>query len=372
MAAPVITIKAGDIVGPLATALRIASRKETIPVLQYALLEVGADGQARLSATDLDLTFRCMVKATATEPARVLVPLSRFADVVKLVDADAAIELVLRSDSGIDIASDTYKARLLSMSADEFPKLPEASGKKVVLQSGAMAMLIQQSEYAIAETADSRYCLVGAQLRCEDGKVEARASDTHRLAISSAAGTGDDMTVVVPAKLFREARALCAAAACDVAVHDGESQVSFVLADGSQELHGRKIEGEFPKLDRVIPKNFLMSATAKKSRLQLAVRRAAAVAEKNSRSVFLDLKPGLLVISATTAVVGEAADAVPVDHTGGIVKAAFQYQYLLDALESAPDGDVSLELSSDVAPMVVRPKAEAPAKCFCVVMPTKG
>ena len=77
-----------------------------------------------------------------------------------------------------------------------------------------------------------------------------------------------------------------------------------------------------------------------------------------------------LRISSESPESGDGFDQVPVDYSGPELSVGFNAHYLLDVLNSINDDEVSLGLSGELDPAVVRPGADDD-QYIAVVMPMR-
>ena len=68
--------------------------------------------------------------------------------------------------------------------------------------------------------------------------------------------------------------------------------------------------------------------------------------------------------------VGNASDQCPIQGDGGGLEIGFNNRYLMDALKAAPTATVRLELSTGVAPCIIRP-AEGEDNFLYMVLPVR-
>jgi DNA polymerase-3 subunit beta len=147
-----------------------------------------------------------------------------------------------------------------------------------------------------------------------------------------------------------------------------ENQVLFELADSR--ITSRLLEGQFPDYEKIIPPSFNTRAQLATEEFLQAVRLASIFARDSASIVHLNLdaeKP--LVLSATTAEVGEGKTEVEAKVEGEPLEIAFNSKYLTDVLSNLRSEEVIFEASGALNPGVIKP---SPATNYLhLIMPVR-
>src|SRR5690606_23828528 len=102
-------------------------RKNPMPILANVLLEVSTsgDGEGRLtlSATDLDVAMRTERPCEVVEAGAATVPARALSDMVRVLPGPD-VTLKRLSNHHVEVKSGRTKAKLMGLSADEYPSLP--------------------------------------------------------------------------------------------------------------------------------------------------------------------------------------------------------------------------------------------------------
>jgi DNA polymerase-3 subunit beta len=94
----------------------------------------------------------------------------------------------------------------------------------------------------------------------------------------------------------------------------------------------RKLTGQFPNYEMVMPKDNDHVATFDLDEMRNAVRRMALIADERNRSIRLTVREGEVEISAQSSEQGEGNEIVQADYKGEEVQLGFNWQYLLEFL----------------------------------------
>src|SRR5208283_4842438 len=97
-------------------------RKTTIPILSNLLLEAQGSRLA-ITATDLELSIRTSCEAKVKKEGAGTIPAKKLLDLVRLLP-DEEIRFKLLDNHWIQITCDRKTYKLVGMSKDNFPALP--------------------------------------------------------------------------------------------------------------------------------------------------------------------------------------------------------------------------------------------------------
>lgn len=358
----------------------IVQRKNTMPILANVLLsvETGADGSGRLTlaATDLDVAMRTERACEVLAPGSVTVPARALADMVRVLPGPD-VTLKRLANHHIEVKSGRTKAKLMGLSAEEYPTLPDyAEVPFVTVDAALFADMVEKTIYA-ASTDETRYNLNGILFEPDadqPGKLVMVATDGHRLVrierTFEGAAFPETKSVILPRKGMGEMKRLF-----DNAESGSDTlQVGFhanhaVVRKGNTLLSMRLIDGSFPDYRQVVPKLADKVVRISRSEAVDSLRRVSVLAADKGQPVKLSLGKDQLVVACSNPDAGEISDDVPVEYAGDGVEIAFNAKYLVDALASLDDQNVLLKLTDNLSPGLLVGVDET--HHLCVVMPMR-
>ena len=156
------------------------------------------------------------------------------------------------------------------------------------------------------------------------------------------------------------------------AVFSGDDNHLFFQV-GDRLLITRKLTGNFPDYERVLPKDHGLSAKLHKDDIRSAIERVAQFADERSRAIRVQFTTGEVRIFSQSVEMGESEESVPSEYQGPDLEIGFNAQYLLDFLRAIPQDNVSFELKDQKSAGEMRPvgEAAAPEQYRYVVMPMR-
>ena len=313
---------------------KIAPSKPPLPILSHVLLR--AEDTLRLSATDLEIGLRTTCTAQIEMPGVVALPVAKLLQMVEQFhDTDVSISL---DKTHVLIKCGAFKSRLQAMQADDFPTLPEPEGISSTIDAKDFRQMIDRTRYAIVESG-GKYLLQGALLTLSGPVAAMIATDGKRLSLATMSRTGADARFVIPAKTLDVLSSSADIGEIELTV--GERHLFF--AAGGRLLISRTLDGEFPKYERIIPRDNNKIVTVERGVLTAALKRVGLVSEEN-RAVYLQLTGQSMELSSSSAEVGSADEQIAVGYTGPDLKICVNGTYLLDFLDAAAGQTVTIAL----------------------------
>jgi DNA polymerase-3 subunit beta len=151
---------------------------------------------------------------------------------------------------------------------------------------------------------------------------------------------------------------------------DDENHLFFHV--GHRLLITRKLTGNFPDFERVLPKDHSLTATLRKDEIKSAIERVAQFADERSRAIRVQFTNGEVRIFSSSAETGESEESVSSEYKGPDLEIGFNAQYLLDFLRAIPQDQVSFELKDQKSAGEMRPAGEGITDQYrYVVMPMR-
>jgi DNA polymerase-3 subunit beta len=340
--------------------------KTTKPILQNLLVRAEADG-ITIFGTDLEMAARVEIDSVkVARKGAVLLPAKETAALLReLSDPTVTLE---SSEQRCRLESGGGSFVLLGEDPLQFPdETVVKSGKKLELESGRAARMIQETIFAAARE-ETRYAINGVLVDAAAGCVRMVATDGRRLAISyEHADTKAEFKVVVPLRaLVTLARALGEGSKEPLRIEVGDKQIAFDT--GKALLVSQLLETRFPDYEGVLPKAADTTVEIQRAVLEAALRRASILCPAEMRMVRWEVGEQSLRMTAESSARGRAdvvVDAV-VKGAGGSIN--FNPDYILEALRVCQLDQVRLDMSDDSMPA----KFTLGESFTYVVMPISG
>jgi DNA polymerase-3 subunit beta len=349
------SVSKSDLVRELGLTQGVVERKTTIPILSNILLETDGD-QLLLTATDLELGIRCSCPARIKKEGAGTIPARRLLDYVRLLP-DAEVQVKLGDNQWASFVCGRSRTRIAGMSRESFPELPEMPEVLAQIPLSTLSQMISNTIFAISAE-ESRFTLNGALLVLKENGLTMVATDGHRLALVekeiNLPGLSASYRALLPKKAMSEIQKLAGSDPAKQIEFSGNDNHLFFRID-KRLLLSRKLTGNFPDYERVLPKEHPHSLNVQKDELKSAIERVAQFADERSHAIRLQIVQGELKVHSSISETGESEETIPVEYGGPEVEIGFNAQYLLDFLRSADGSEVEFRFRDSNSAGELRP-----------------
>jgi DNA polymerase-3 subunit beta len=365
-----ISVSKQELLRELTATQSVVERKTTIPILSNFLLEADeAEGRLTITATDLDQSIKTSCSAKVKKPGSCTIPARKLYDYIKLLP-DGDISIKLQDNHWVQIRSGRSNTKMVGMARANFPQVPEfPSVSSVSLPVATFRSLISKTIFAISNE-ESRYTLNGALLILKPESLAMVATDGHRLAHIEKQGEnlgsipGGEKKTLIPRKALAELQSLLADVdpkdkdQAKVEFADDENQLFFRI--GKRVLTSRKLTGQFPNYEAVLPRDNNKFIIVKSEDLSGSIQRVAQFADERSGAIKIRLEQNELRISSSSTESGESEDTIEAPYQFDALVVGFNSAYMLDFLKAIGNtGEVRLEFKDAQSAGQMRPEDAA-------------
>ena len=329
---------------PLRVVTGVVERRPTLPVLSNLYIEADA-GALTLRGTDLEVEIvaRLTEGVEVQQSGATTVPAHKLADIWQSLPESATVSVALEEQRAV-VRSGRSRFALATIPAADFPTerpllaaaddaQAEPDGVRVDLPHADLRRLFDRTKFAMAN-GDVRYFLNGMLFEVAADSLRAAASDGHRMAMCTLDRLGakevNELRVIVPRKSVLDLERLIGDSDADIHLVFGAN--SLRATQGEYTLTTKLVDGQFPEVDRLIPRNTDHSIVGDRESMRQALHRAAILSNEKSQDVRLQLESEQMVIRATNPEQEEAEEVVSVEYDGNPAEIAFNVRYLQDVL----------------------------------------
>jgi len=330
----------------------LASTRMAKPILQNVKM-VAEGKRLDVMATDLEVSIRFRLEnvevsrsgAVAVSAGRLLGILRESPDEQMDIEVTDHKCQVKGADSTFDMLGDDPA---------DFPDAPEMlTSAQVEMTRGDFTEMVDRTVFAAASES-TRYALNGVCFVFSANHVEMVATDGRRLAHikRKAKGVSADMgTVIVPPKALQHVRRILTEEDDNVGMTLDDNRAVFQTSRAL--VSSVLVEGHFPPYKEVIPKDSDKKATLKREAFLGAIRRAALLTTEEARSVRMDFKKDMLVLTSEAPEAGKAEVKLGVSYAGDALSIAFNPTFVSDVLRVIESEDVVMEMKDPSRPAVI-------------------
>lgn len=337
----------------------ITDKSSSKPILSNFLLEAKGSGEGssvEFSATDYEMSLKGEFEANVETPGSVCISAKKVLEICREFLTD---EIIITADEQLWVTLEGGASRLRLPSVDiglypqmETPDLPHA----FTIAPQELRACIDMTLFATM-TNETRKNLMGVCLKVLDGKeVQWIATDGHRLAqvVRAVEMTNGDTPpeIIVPRKALMEMQRILERG--EEAVRIAFDDRTLLLDAGKTVLTTRLIEGKFPNVDPVIPKDNDKFVVVNRERMINALKIVSFMSSEKIKPVKMSIQNELLRLESERAETGDVLDELPVEYQGEELKIGFNAKYLLDVLSVAQSAEkVQMRLKGALNPCLI-------------------
>jgi len=366
------TVSKADLVRELSLSQGVVEKKTTIPILSNVLLEA-KDDRITLTATDLELGIRCSCPAKIKKEGSGTIPARKLLDYVRLLP-DADLNVKFLENHWASLTCGRSRTRIAGMSRESFPELPLMPETIAEIPVKLLASMISRTQFAIS-LEESRFTLNGALLLLKTDATTMVATDGHRLAYvetASPGSTNKTFRALVPKKAMAEIVKLADESGADSKALFAGDENHLFFQFGDRLLITRKLTGNFPDYERVLPKDNVHTAKLNRDEIRSAIERVSQFADERSRAIRVQFTAGEVKIFSSSIETGESEESVPSEYAGPDMEIGFNAQYLLDFLRATSQEQIAFELKDQKSAGELHPVVDGTQDHYrYVVMPMR-
>lgn len=363
------TIQKDKLLAELTLAAAVVEKKTTQPILSTVKISVTAQNAIQLSATDSATSLVTTIDADVKDPGAVCLPSVRLAQLVRAFP-DGPVKFKVGENLWASISAGKTRARLGGIAPDGFPELPAPPATGVVINAALLARQFDAVSYCISSE-ESRFTLNGLLMVLGDSLTTV-ATDGHRLAWASVKmEPTSPQSILVPKAIPAHYQRIIDGAedGAQVIVSTDENHIYFTVGD--RLLISRKLSGNFPDYQRVLPKpeSQIISRTFSRLELKSDISQVLQFADDTTRAISIEVIGDGVRVFANTVDKGEC-EAELTSEGQGEITFCLAGQYLLETLDAITTDRVRLLTKDNRSALEWR--ADGRDDYRAIIMPMRG
>ncbi len=347
-----ITISKSELVTALDTVIKATASRATVPSLAGILISTEQD-KISFFATDLETSIKTSVSGLIDESGVLAVPGKIFTNIIKSLP-EAAVIIETQGDIA-RISCNQSHFTVNTLNAADFTRFPDISGiESIKLPSNILDEMVKKVAKAVSND-ETRAILTGILLTVDKEIVKMVATDSYRLALVEKfldEPLVDSFEVLIPGKAFEEV----------VKMNTGTKEINIVLTSnqilftfGDTSFVTRRLDGNFPNYNQLIPKEWKAKTTISLSELSESVKRVSLMALNNTAiKIVCSVEDQQISLSSKAQDVGNAEEKVLAKIEGETQEISFNYNFVQDGLSVIKNEFVSLEIQDGMKPGLIR------------------
>ncbi|MFZ9101792.1 MAG: DNA polymerase III subunit beta [Pontimonas sp.] len=312
--------------------VKLLPQRTTLPILSGVLMSA-QNGSLTLSSFDYEVSARTSVTADVATEGQALVSGRLLSDIAqRLPQQDVHIEL---DGSSIRVVCGTAKFSLLTMPLEEYPQLPEVSGKVGEVSGEEFADAIAQVSPA-ASRDDVTPVITGVLLHLNGSELSMMATDRYRVAVRTLGWSSQenlsDVSALVPSRTLSEVgKTFQNAEKVTVTISTGGDRELVAFSAADRTVTSLLIKGSFPPVQRLFPDTIENYAVVNTAELIEATRRVSLVIEREAPLRYSFTADGVL-LEALGSEQAQASETTDGHLVGNECVVSLKPQFLIDGL----------------------------------------
>jgi len=332
----------------LSTALGIVGRsisgKPAQPILGSVKVEVGTEC-AVLTGFDLSTAIQQTIPVDNLDgDAVVCIPYLLLSTIIGKLDGDLTVSQV---DDQVIIKSETGEYKMSVLNSDDYPTLPTVDGQPIKLSGTTLREAIA-TVGDCASTDNTKQVLTGINLQTVNNRLYFNATNGHVLSRFWADGCQDNLSVTIPSHALQS---VAKHTVDDVVMTIGDSQVEF--ESGDLKIISRILDGAYPAVDQLIPRQFIRTATVDSATLKSSIGRVSAFADQKNNLVVLDFADDKLKVSSQSHEIGQGIETMDCEITGEGIELAANIKYLSSGINALNAKNLKFSINEANQPVII-------------------
>ena len=351
------TVSSSALLSLLATTGKVISNKNTLPILDYFLMELKGE-ELTVTTSDLETTIIGHLKVESVEregviaaPAKLMLDsLKEFPEMpLEFEVNDATWEIKVKWTSG--------SLSIPGASAVSYPAMPAigAEHKDILLDVDMLIAGINKTIFATADD-ELRPVMNGVYFNFEQGKLTFVATDAHKLVRSMVECPDVDFNAsfILPKKPANLLKGVLLKEEEPIRVMFDAKNVTFELKN--HKLVCRLIEGNYPNYNAVIPSANPNKVLVDRVELVNGIKRVAVCSNPTTNLIRMDIASNRISLTAQDIDFSVSAnETISCSYDGNPVTIGFKSTFLVEILNNIDTPTVMIELADSTRAGVFKP-----------------
>ena len=351
------TVSSSALLSLLATTGKVISNKNTLPILDYFLMELKGE-ELTVTTSDLETTIIGHLKVESVEregviaaPAKLMLDsLKEFPEMpLEFEVNDTTWEIKVKWTSG--------SLSIPGASAVSYPAMPAigAECKDILLDVDMLIAGINKTIFATADD-ELRPVMNGVYFNFEQGKLTFVATDAHKLVRSMVECPDVDFNAsfILPKKPASLLKGVLLKEEEPIRVMFDAKNVTFELKN--HKLVCRLIEGNYPNYNAVIPSANPNKVLVDRVELLNGIKRVAVCSNPTTNLIRMDIASNRISLAAQDIDFSVSAnETISCSYDGNPVTIGFKSTFLVEILSNIDTPTVMIELADSTRAGVFKP-----------------
>ena len=344
--------------------LGIVERNTVTPILNNILIKTGKD-RITIIATDKEIGLTSHYEAEIISDGEITLSARKLFEMIREIDGKE-INFKKNENNQVNLICMKIACNIPGISVDEFPVFPDDDDMIFMkVKNVHIKEMIDKTFFAMSKD-EMRGNLNGVFLESEKNDEQSItpeghimrmvATDGNRLSLVTLKGDGSDFLnvddgIILPRKGVGEIRKL---------VDNGRDYLEIgvkrgicVLRKDNTVLRVSLIDSKYPDYKKVVPGDSGILVILDRDQILHSLRLMSVVSSEKNWGVRIKITEGSMTLNLTNADIGEANEEIDISYSGEEIEAAYNVNYLIDAIQVIKGKNVSFEMREGLRPCVI-------------------
>ncbi len=355
-----IKLSSSALNGRLASASKMLSSKNAMPILDCFLIDINTDGQMTITASDSEKYFIAnlpLLEQSGT--GRFCVPAKTLMESIREIpEQPITIEF---DENSLELRGkhSTGQFSIMAQSADPYPMpRPVEEGNAIDLPAEILLSGISRSLFATAND-EVRLVMNGIFIDIKTDHLIFAGTDGRKLVkdITRNIQPGFEGHFILPKKVATILKAVISKNEENIRIVYTTDRATIITEDMT--MHFRLIEGNYPNYNAVIPTSNPYRATIDRQAFASALKRVSVCCNKSSGLVKIELGYNEVHLTGRDNEYATSAEEhLMCEYNGNPISIGFSCQFLIEICNILDSESVILELADPSRPGLIRPAQE--------------
>jgi DNA polymerase III subunit beta len=348
---------------PILTGIKITAEED-------ALVLIGSNSDLIIEKK-IPLTIDGARVLEVKQTGSVVVTAKYISEIVKKLPGD--IHVKADGKQLITLQSGEIITSLKGFPSEEYPNMPVIDESSPIRIPGTELLeMIKQTAFAVAKN-ESRPVLTGVNLFLKENHLTCAATNSHRLALRELKIDSNIRgSFIIPSTSLNELVKLIPGETEIIHIFLSDSYIVFKTADSS--LFSRLIEGNYPNVSALIPKDSKTVITLDTKQFLKGIDRACLFAsEWKNNNVHLEIINGTrLKISSTSSEIGRIEETQPFKNIegGSELSISLDANFMIDSLKAIKEEEINVSFGGSMKPVLIEPVGNP--SCLHLISPVRS
>lgn len=336
---------------------KVQKGKQTTEIYTFNKFKASND-KIEIEAIEMYEAAKTSIKAQVNGTGEFIIDPKQLLMMIKNVDIDEIIITKEKEKNYIEIQSGWNITNMPVGDIESYPNFPdinETEAEEIEFDTEELKELIENTTFACSNE-EARPVFTGVQL--DIAKAQIAASNTHMLAINSIKTNykpENSKPIIIPAKTLDK---LIRTSIQDKTVKINFNNTNLYITFDNTTLVSRLINGTYPDVNRVIPKNSKIKCKINKKAFEKMLNRIRIFSDNDNNVIKIEInnEEKTLILSASSQK-GSSKEAIKLEDlitsNEENFKIAFNSNYITEIIKKIKGDNIVMLMNTSVSPAII-------------------